>query len=79
VHQYSLFDGNLTDADDEPSGFQHYDVGLIGTYSLNHLLNVSQRYGEWSLKGYLFYTDNIDEDLRADTQLWGGVGIGFRY
>jgi hypothetical protein len=60
-------------------GFQHYDLGLIGSYSLNTLFNFSRRYGEFSLEGYLYYTDNIEHDLRADTQLWGGVGIHFRY
>jgi hypothetical protein len=64
---------------DEDTGLQHYDVGLIGKYSLNPLLNISRRYGEFTLKGYLFYTDSIENDLNADTQLWGGVGIGFEY
>ena len=79
VSQFELFDADPTDADDEPSGFQHYQLGLIGTYSLNELFNVSRRYGEWSLVGYLYYTDGIDDDLRATTQLWGGTGISFRY
>jgi hypothetical protein len=60
-------------------GFQHYDIGLIGAYSLNTLFNFSRRYGEFSIEGYLYYTDSIEHDLRADTQLWGGVGIHFRY
>lgn len=63
----------------DESGFQHYDIGLIGTYSLNTLLNLPRRYGEWKLRGYLFYTDGLDDDLRADTQVWGGMGIQFRY
>ena len=58
----------------DDSGFQHYDVGMIGSYSLNNLFNFSRRYGEFSLEGYLYYTDGIDDDLLADTQLWGGVG-----
>ena len=61
------------------SGFQHYDVGFTTSYSLNKLLNVPNRYGEWSLEGQFFYTDNIHNDLKADTQTWGGIGIGFRY
>ena len=32
-----------------------------------------------SLKGYLLYTDSIENDLKADTQVWGGAGIGFSY
>jgi hypothetical protein len=66
------------DAEDE-SGFQHYQLGLIGSYRLNDILDIPMRYGEWTLKGYLFYTDSIENDLKADTQVWGGAGIGFRY
>jgi hypothetical protein len=61
------------------TGFQHYDVGLIGNYSLNTLFNFPRRYGEFALQGYLYYTDGIDNDLHADTQIWGGVGINFKY
>ena len=66
-------------ADPEFSGFQHYDIGLIGTYSLNDLLNIPRRYGRWTLNGYLYYTDGIEEGLHADTQTWGGVGLRFQY
>ena len=52
---------------------------MIGTYSLNTLFNLPMRYGEWKLKGYLFYTDGLNNDLRADTQIWGGMGISFDY
>lgn len=61
------------------AGFQHYQVGLIGDFSLNQVLNFSKRYGEWSIRGYLYYTGEIEEDLRASEQLWGGAGIGFKY
>jgi hypothetical protein len=61
------------------SGFQHYDVGVTVRYSLTKLFNVSPRYGDWSFNGVLFYTDGLQNDLRADTQIWGGVGVGFRY
>jgi hypothetical protein len=54
-------------------------VITIGTYSLNNMLNVSRRYGEFGLQGYLYYTDGIDNELNADTQIWGGVGINFKY
>jgi hypothetical protein len=63
----------------DDTGFQHYDVGLIGSYALNPLLNIPRRYGQWKLRGYLFYTDGIENDLRSDTQVWGGVGIHFSY
>ena len=68
-----------TFANEEDTGFQHIDFGMIGRYNLNTLFNVSRRYGTFHLEGYLYYTDGIDNDLLADTQLWGGVGIGFRY
>jgi len=61
------------------SGFQHYDVGMMTAYSLNRLMSIPDRFGEWSLQGQVFYTDNIHSDLRADTQVWGGIGIAFRY
>jgi hypothetical protein len=61
------------------SGFQHFDVGGTISYSLNKSLSIPYRYGEWSLQGEVFYTDNILNDLRADTQVWGGIGIGFKY
>jgi hypothetical protein len=60
-------------------GFQHYQVGVTADYSLNTLLNVSTRYGQWSLQGYGYYTDGIDDDLRYNRQLWGGAGIMLRY
>jgi hypothetical protein len=69
----------FTAANEEDTGFQHWDVGLIGRYNLNTLFNVSRRYGTFHLEGYLYYTDGLDDDLLADTELWGGVGIGFRY
>lgn len=75
VHDFALF--SATPGED--SGFQHYQVGVIGSYSLNKLLNTSERYGQWRLIGYLNYTDKIDSDLRADDQLWGGAAIGFSY
>ncbi len=63
----------------EEQGFQHWQAGLVGRYSLNKLLNTSERYGRWSVVGYLNYTGSWDDDLRSDDQLWGGVGIAFRY
>jgi hypothetical protein len=61
------------------AGFQHYQLGLIGSYRLNPLLGIPTRYGEWTFKGYLFYTDQIEHNLEADRQMWGGAGIGFSY
>jgi len=64
---------------DTNTGFQHYQVGVIGRYELNELLNIPLRYGRWSIRGYVYYTDGIDNELRATTQLWGGGGIEFSY
>ncbi len=61
------------------TGFHHYDVGLNVEYSLNTLLNVSRRYGEWSLRGFLFYSGTLNEKINADNTLWGGGGIRFTY
>jgi len=61
------------------TGFQHYDIGLIGSLSLNRVIGIPHRYGLWTLDGLLYYTDNIDPGLRADTQVWGGVAVGFKY
>lgn len=66
--------GNSSD-----TGFPLYQLGLLGRYDLNEVLNLSRRYGDVALTGYLYYTDGIDDGLRADTQLWGGAGISFRY
>jgi hypothetical protein len=65
--------------DGKDSGFQHYELGLIARYSLNQSLNIPARYGQWSFNGYLFYTDGLNENLRADSQVWGGAGIQWRY
>lgn len=77
VRGFQLFDA--TPEENNVSGFQHYQFGLIGKYSLNKLLNVSSRFGTWSLQGFLYYTDGIDPDLRATTQVWGGAGVLFQY
>ena len=61
------------------SGFQHYQLGVFAGYDLNTLLNISRRYGHWSVEGHLAYTDGIDDDLAATTQIWGGAGVVFRY
>jgi hypothetical protein len=60
-------------------GLQHYDVGMIGAFSLNHMFNVNRRFGEFSIKGYMYYTSGIDRHLKGDTLLWGGMGLEFRY
>ena len=79
---YVLNNEQFTDfsaAKPSDTGFNHYDVGLIGTYSLNRALGIPRRYGQWTVNGYIYYTDGISEGLRGDTQIWGGTGIGFHY
>ena len=61
------------------SGFQHYDVGLIAEYSLNKVLNIPPRYGQFAIEGFVMWTDQLDAEILADPQLWGGAGIVFRY
>ena len=61
------------------TGFQHYQVGMVANYSLNALLNLPRRLGEWRWIAYVYYTDNLEADIKATTQVWGGTGIGFKY
>jgi hypothetical protein len=68
----------LTEGGDD-TGLQHYRLGLIGQYDLNNSLGIPLRYGKWNFNGYLFYVDGIENDLRAETQFFGGAGIGFSY
>jgi hypothetical protein len=70
------FVGGTTGPD---SGFQHYDLGLQVSYGINRLLNIPARYGKLDVKGWLFYTGGIDDSLRADSVLYGGIGLGFSY
>ena len=87
INHKAFREGGLTGVDPsfeagttgDDTGLQHYEVGLEIAYRLNELLTIPARYGQLDLKGYLFYTDQLQNDLRADTELYGGVGIGFRY
>jgi hypothetical protein len=63
----------------DDTGLQHWQVGLEGSYSLNHLFRFSTRYGSWDFEGYVYYTDPLDDALRGERQVWGGAGIRFRY
>jgi hypothetical protein len=79
VRGHELFLERGVSEDEGDQGLQHYQIGLEARYSLNKLFQVSERYGAWTINGYIYYTDGIDKDLRADTQIWGGAGIGFSY
>jgi hypothetical protein len=61
------------------SGFQHYDVGLKGDLSLNHLFKLAPRYGQFAVEGYLTYTSKFSNENLGNTELWGGVGLKYRY
>lgn len=65
--------------DGQDSGWQHYDIGMTASYSLNSLFNFPKRYGEWRIEGYLNYIGGLNEDLLANNQVWGGGGISFHY
>jgi hypothetical protein len=73
VNGHDLFAVDPTS--DDNSGFQHYQVGLSAVWGLNQLMNIPDRFGRWSVVGYLNYTDGIDNDLINTTQLWGGAGF----
>jgi hypothetical protein len=60
-------------------GWQHYDVGLIGTYQLNQFLHVARRYGDINLQGYLWYTDGLNHEMTHIDKVWGGIGLQFKY
>jgi len=63
----------------QDSGFQHWDLGLIGDLSVTDLLKIPPRYGNLSVQGYFTYTGRFDNDVLANSVLWGGVGIHFKY
>ncbi len=63
----------------QDSGFQHYDVGLRGSYSLNHLFKLAPRYGQFNVEGYLTYTAKFSNPILANDEVWGGVGLKYRY
>ncbi len=61
------------------TGLQHAEVGLTATYSLNSLLNISKRYGEFDVKGYVFYSDKLTKNITANNVVWAGTGLAFKY
>jgi hypothetical protein len=61
------------------TGWQHVEVGCTITYSLNVLLDLSKRYGEFDIKGYGFYDDKLSSLIEANNGLWGGAGLSFKY
>jgi hypothetical protein len=65
--------------DSHSSGFQHYDVGIVGSESLNYLFKLAPRYGQFNIEGYLTYTGRFGNPLLSNSVLWGGVGVVFKY
>jgi len=63
----------------QDSGFQHYDVGLIGSFGVSNFFKMPPRYGQFLLQGYLTYTGRFSNQTLANTELWGGVGLVFKY
>jgi hypothetical protein len=63
----------------QTTGWQHLEVGMTITYSLNTLLNVSSRYGEFDIKGFVYYDEKLSANITANDVAWGGVGIAFKY
>lgn len=61
------------------TGVQHYDGGMILTYDANSTLHIPPRFGNLQFNAQLFYTGPVSSGLRADSRLWGGVGLNFRY
>jgi hypothetical protein len=61
------------------TGWQHLEIGVTFSYSLNFLLNVSKKFGEFDVKGYGFYDDHLNSKITASNAFWGGLGLGFKY
>lgn len=64
---------------EEGSGWQHWDVGLEAKYSLNSLFNMSRRWGDFYLRGFVYHTEHLASGTVGQTVDWGGVGIAFNY
>ena len=69
----------LAGPDGAETGFQHYDAGTVLTYDLDNLLHLPTRFGHWEVKGYLYYTGSVEAGIKADSRIWGGAGLNFRY
>jgi hypothetical protein len=74
LHQQFVFINTI-----KSTGWQHFEVGLSASYSLNHLLNVSTRFGEFDVIGFGFYDEKLSANITATDVLWSGVGMAFKY
>lgn len=74
LHQQFVFINTI-----KSTGWQHFEFGLSATYSLNHLLNVSTRFGEFDVIGFGTYDEKLSANITADNVLWSGIGMAFKY
>jgi hypothetical protein len=74
LKQQFVFINNLHD-----TGWQHLELGVTISYSLNQLLNVTKKFGEFDVKGYGFYDDRLSSNITSSNAFWGGLGLGFKY
>lgn len=63
----------------QDTGWQHVEGGLYANYSLNTLMNIPRRYGEFDLNGFISYSGKLSKQITASNVLWGGGGVGFKY
>jgi hypothetical protein len=61
------------------TGIQHYDAGVILSYDMGSALHIPPRFGDFAVKAQLFYSGPVSDGLRADSRIWGGVGLNFKY
>jgi hypothetical protein len=74
LKQQFVFINNVRD-----TGWQHFELGVTISYSLNFLLNVSKKFGEFDVKGYGFYDARLSPQITSSNAFWGGMGLGFKY
>jgi hypothetical protein len=79
VAYVSHYDRTFVAVSPQDSGFQHYDVGLTADLSLNRLFALPRRYGTFELEGNLTYTGKFSNPVLANTEVWGGGGLKYRY
>lgn len=80
VDDYDLLAGRGGISSSTPdTGWQRWQVNLTVAYPLNTLLNIPASAGSLSIAAHIAYTDALDPDLHADTQLWGGLSLTWRY
>jgi hypothetical protein len=63
----------------QDTGWQHAEGGIYANYSLNTLLNIPRRYGQFNLTGFVIYSGKLSKQITASDVLWSGGGIAFTY